>query len=135
MSIASVTAPSVPSPSVPVPSVLLGTTGPATMAASTAGAFGATLQTTMAGQSAGDSDPLRTAYQTEPGRGTPGSAHRHHHHLDGGASDATGTATAQGESGTAATATAAANSQTSGELLLSDMLRGLQAYGATIPVG
>ena len=120
MSIASLTA-----SAVPLPSVASAATTP------TGGAFGATLRNAMAGPSTEAGGPAQTAYRTEPGRGTPSGGHRHHHVHRGRESDATGIATAQDPSATGS----AAPGQTSGGLLLSDMMRGLQAYGATIAVG
>jgi hypothetical protein len=116
------------------------TTAPA---ASGQGSFGRQLQSALAGQStAGSGSTTATAYQTEPGRGAPGNAHHHrgHHASDTGATVANGTTngqtTASAQSGTGGTsATNGAGQQTPGGLLLNDLMRGLQAYGATTSMG
>ena len=82
-----------------------------------ASAFGAQLQSAIANQASAGA--AATAYQTEPGRGTP-AAGQHHHHSHGSMNDLSGS-----------TATA----QSAGSLLYGDMQRGLQAYGATKPAG
>ena len=108
------------------------TTGPASSAQ---GPFGTQLQSLLAGQSSATSGATTTAYQTEPGRGTPGRAHRHHGHrassTDANAANGTenGQTTAGAQSGTGGTS--GAGQQTPGGVLLNDLMRGLQAYGAT----
>lgn len=101
-------------------------------AASAASGFAGSLQSALAGQATGASDATQAAYKTEPGRGIPSGGHRHHHH-GGGSMDTSGTQTASAQDGTG-NATGQATTQTSGGLLLSDMRRGLQAYGATVRV-
>jgi hypothetical protein len=112
----------------PVPALAA---GPST-ASSAASGFGATLQSALAGQTTKAADPTQTAYQTEPGRGASESGRHHRHHHGSGSMDTNGTQTA-GAQGDAATSMGQASPHTSGGLLLSDMRRGLQAYGATTP--
>lgn len=113
-----------------VPSLAAG----ASSAGSVAGGFGATLQSALAGQSTGSATPTRTAYQTEPGRGVSGGGRHHRHHTGPGSMDTTSSQTANAQ-GDPATSMGQASPRTAGGLLLSDMRRGLQAYGATTPVG
>ena len=107
--------------------------GAVSTAASAASGFGGSLQSALAGQTTGAGDAAQTAYKTEPGRGVPSGGHRHHHH-GRGSMDTSGTQTA-GAQGGAGITTNQATTKTSGGLLLSDMRRGLQAYGATVKVG
>jgi hypothetical protein len=102
-------------------------------AASAVSGVGGTLQTALAGQSAGASDPTQTAYRTEPARGVPSGGHRHYHHGNG-SMESSLTQTASTHGGTAA-GRGPAKTQTSGGLLRGEMMRVLQAYGATVPVG
>jgi hypothetical protein len=90
----------------------------------TAGSFGAMVP----GQSG--SGAAQSASTTEPGRGVPGSMPHHHHR---GSTDGGQPATDSGGSQTAS-ASGGGSQQGPGGLLLGDMMRGLQAYGATTSV-
>jgi hypothetical protein len=113
-----------------VPSLAAGTS----TASAATGGFRATLQSALAGQSTNAAKPTQTAYQTEPGRGVSGSGRHHRHHNGAGSMDTSSTQTASAQ-GNPATSMGHALPQSTGGLLLSDMRRGLQAYGATIPAG
>ncbi len=111
------------------------TTAPASSAQ---GPFGTQLQSLLAGQSSASSSATTTAYQTEPGRGTPGKAHHHHgHHASGTDANAAngtenGPTTAVAQTATGGTSgTNSTGQQTPRGVLLSNLMRGLQAYGAT----
>ena len=107
------------------------TTAPASAAQ---GAFGAQLQSLLAGQSGAQSSAAQTAYQTEPGRGIPGNTHRHHGHQASGidANAADGMENGQSTTGAqASSGTGGSGQQAPGGVLLSDLMQGLQAYGAT----
>jgi hypothetical protein len=128
MSIASLSTTQVPQP-------LAAGAAAAAPASSAQGPFGTQLQSLLGGQSSATSDATATAYQTEPGRGTPAKAHHHrgHHASSTDASAANGTAngqtTASAQSG--ASGASGAGQQTPGGVLVNDLMRGLQAYGAT----
>jgi hypothetical protein len=96
-------------------------------AASNASAFAATLQTAEGATPA--------AYQTGSGRGTPGAGHRHHHHGHTSTVDAANSGQASSGQTNQATGSGQAPTQAPGQLLLSDLMRGLQAYGATKSAG
>jgi len=96
----------------------------------------------MASQSSASRGATQSTSLTEPGRATSGTA-RHHqaqwpstdaNTADGTSNNPSGPA-GSGSPGksvnTGAGATSSAGRQTSGGLLLNDMMRGLQAYGAT----
>ena len=120
---------------------LAAATATATSATAPQASFGADLQSLLAGQSTSPSDTAQTASLTDPGPGTPSTAQHHHRGPDDGVRTANGmtngsAAAAPGSSagspsglstGTASTAA----QQTAGGLLFNDMMRGLQAYGAT----
>jgi hypothetical protein len=114
----------------------------AAAASSAQGGFGAQVQAWMASQSSASSGATQSASLTEPGRATPGAAR--HHHAQSPSTDAnTADGTSNNPSGpassaslgktanTGAGATSSTGQQTPGGLLLNDMMRGLQAYGAT----
>jgi hypothetical protein len=103
-----------------------------------AGAFGTQLQSLLAGQSGTGSSAAQTAYQTEPGRGAPGGVHHHDGHhaagTDANAADGmdNGQTAPTAQNGTNGTSTPGSTGQQGpGGVLLSDLMRGLQAYGAT----
>ena len=112
-----------------VPQSLLAAGTAAAPASVTQGAFGTQLQSLLAGQSSTGGSAAPTAYQTEPGRGTPDRVHHHHgHHASGTDANAAdgmenGQSTASAQGGT--------SHKTPGGLLLTDLMRGLRAYGAT----
>jgi hypothetical protein len=101
----------------------------ATSASQAQGAFGAQLQSLMGGQSSATSGAVTAAHQAHPARGTPGRAyhHRSHHASSTDANVADDTARA----GTWTGAAGGTGQQAPGRVLLNDMMRGLQAYGAT----
>jgi hypothetical protein len=94
----------------------------------TPGSFGTDLQSLLSGQTA--LGATQSASVTEPGRGVPEATHRHRH---SGSTDGGQPATDMGNSQTAATS-AGGSQQSAGGLLVGDMMRGLQAYGATTSV-
>jgi len=124
-----------------VPQTLAAGTATTRPASSAQGPFGTQLQSLLAGQSSATSGATTTAYQTEPGRGTPGKAHRHHgHHASGTEANAAngttnGQTTASAQSGTGGTngtsGTSGIGQQSPGGVLLNDLMCGLRAYGAT----
>ncbi len=121
-----------------VPQPLAAGTATSASASPAQGAFGAQLQSLLGGQTSAANGTTATAYQTEPGRGTPGKAHRHHgHHASGTDTNAAngtenGQAVAGAQSGASGTGgVGGTGQQTAGGVLLNDMMRGLQAYGAT----
>ncbi len=115
------------------PQSFLAATGIAASASSTQGAFNAQLQSLLAGQSSTGSSAAQTAYQTEPGRGVSGRAHHYHGHDASGAdaNAADGMDNGQTSVGTQASGTSSTGQQAPGGVMLGDLMRGLQAYGAT----
>jgi hypothetical protein len=112
----------------------------AAAATASQGAFGAQLQSWLAGQSSSaGSSGAQTASLTEPGRDTPDTGRHHHHQASStDANVANGTSNGQAISSAptamasnSASTGAGASQQSSGSLLLNDMMRGLQAYGST----
>lgn len=118
MSIASLTAAAVVSP-----------VGP--HATSHSGHFGTNLQSALGTGAAGAAGSIRSAHQTEPGRATPSTKRRHQQKGSDTTPDAR-TAAAQADP---AIGSGQAPTQTPGQLLLSDLRRGLQAYGAVTSLG
>ncbi len=127
----------------------LGTTQPAqTLAAraaaatsAQAGAFGAQVQSWLASQSAAAGTATQSASLTEPGRATPGAGHHRRRQsssteanaangISPGLSPSANATASAGGSANGATG-AGTTQQSPGSLLLNDMMRGLQAYGAT----
>ena len=119
--------------------------------ASGQGAFGSQLQSLLGGKSSSPSGAKATAFQPQPSRGSPHKAHqlsrgRHASSTDSDAASGTQSASDAasapgGASGTSSASATGATSGTSGSsssgqqgpggVLLNDMMRGLQAYGAT----
>jgi hypothetical protein len=105
-------------------------------AGSAQGQFSAQLQSLRSGQSsAGSSSTTQTAFQTQPRRSAPSKAHRPHGRnassTDSNAATGTetGQTTAPAQSG--AGGPGSTGQQAKGGVLLSAMMHGLQAYGAT----
>lgn len=110
----------------------------AARATSGQGSFGGALQSSLAGQPTSAGGATQTASLTKSQRSTPSTQHHHHDHshrnssgagaiaANGGAS---GQTTAGAQSGTSGTS--GAGQQTSAGVLVNNMMRGLQAYGAT----
>lgn len=108
------------------------------------GPFGSQLQSLLGGKSSTPSAATATAYQSQPSRGAARNAHhprgRYASSTDtnaangtqnsaavvGAPSGANGTSGASGTSGSSGT-----SQQAPGGVLLTDMMRGLQAYGST----
>lgn len=91
--------------------------------------FDADLRSALGSQTTGTGSALQSAHQTEPGRGTPAAGSRRHHHRDHGSDTAPDLRTASGQAAPG-TGNGQAPTQTSGQLLQSDLIRSLQAYGA-----
>jgi hypothetical protein len=118
------------------PQALAAAATPTTPPSSAHGPFSAQLQSLRSGQSsAGSSSTTQTAFQTQPRHGAPGKAHRQHGRNASGTDSnaATGTenpqTTAAAQSG--ASEPGSTGQQPRGGVLLSAMMLGLQAYGAT----
>ena len=105
-------------------------------AGSAQGPFSAQLRSLRSGQpSAGSSGTTQTAFQTQPRHGAPGKAHRQHGRNASDIDPNAGTGTGSGQTSAAAQSGASGPGSTSqqakGGALVSAMMRGLQAYGAT----
>jgi len=117
------------------PQALATAAASATPASSAQGPFSAQLQSLRGGQPSAASSTTQTAMQTEPRRSAPGKAH-HHHGRNASSTDsntANGTENGQTMAGAqnGASGPGSTGQQTKGGVLLSAMMRGLQAYGAT----
>jgi hypothetical protein len=121
--------------STPAPHTLAASATPTTPASSAQGPFSVQLQSRLAGQSSAGSSATQSAFQTDPRRGAPGKAHRHHGRnassTDSNAATGTETSQASATAQSGASGPGSTGQQTKGGVLLSDMMRGLQAYGAT----
>jgi len=108
---------------------------PTTPASSAQGPFSAQLQSLRTGQPSAGSSTTQSAFQTEPRRGAPGTAHHHHGRnassIDSNAATGTENAQTSAAAQSGAGGPGSAGQQTKGGVLLNDMMRGLQAYGAT----
>ncbi len=117
------------------PQTLAASATPRTPANPAQGPFSAQLQSLHEGQSSAASNTTQLAFQTEPRRGVPGKAHHHHGRTASSTDSNAATGTENGQTSAAAPSGASGpgstGQQTKGGVLLSDMMRGLQAYGAT----
>jgi hypothetical protein len=94
------------------------------------------LQSVRSGQSsANGSGTTQTAFQTQPRRGAPGKAHRQHGRNASGIDPNAATGTESGQTTAAAqggtSGPGSTGQQAKGGVLLSAMMHGLHAYGAT----
>ena len=130
-----------------IPQIPATGTTTATPGTASQGPFGSQLQSLLGGKSSTPSAAAATAFQPQPSRGSASKAHHprgsHASSTDSNAANGTQNSAAvvgapggangtSGASGAGRTSgTSSTGQQTPGGVLLTDMMRGLQAYGST----